>query len=176
MKKKERKPSCGFPKAFQWGYLCCFEIGLSYGKAIDWDRQLRQQQRWKFFSFQIWGGKQLLQLFLSDLNTYYSDQESNNVLCLSLKNTLIKTVPKLNKQNNKSKQLIKLQSFSSGNWSGLILAKLGSVKSWIIISVWNWHCCESVLIFTFKQTFACFNPTNIKVDFNWCTVAYIWNS
>lgn len=55
---------------------------------------LRQQQRLKFFSFQIQGGTQLLQLVPSDLNTYYSDQESDNVLCLSLKKALIKTVLK----------------------------------------------------------------------------------
>lgn len=93
-KKKKKNPSCGFPKAFQWGYLHCFEIGLSYGKATAQDWQLRQQWRWKFFSFQIQGGAQLLQLVLSDLNTYCSDWESDNALCLSLKNALIKTVLK----------------------------------------------------------------------------------
>lgn len=68
--KTTNQSSCGFPKAFQRGYLHCFEIGLSYGKATAWDQQLRQQQRWKFFSFQIQGGTQLLQLVPSDLNTY----------------------------------------------------------------------------------------------------------
>lgn len=93
-KEKKKKSSCGFPKAFHRGYLHCFEIGLSYGKATAWDRQLRQQQRWKFFSFQIQGGTQLLQLVLSDLNTYYSDRGSDNVLCLGLKNALIRTALK----------------------------------------------------------------------------------
>lgn len=32
-KNPTNQSSCGFPKAFQQGYLHCFEIGLSYGKA-----------------------------------------------------------------------------------------------------------------------------------------------